>query len=415
MENTNIKRLIEYFQAGSKNDFMLGLELEHIIVDKKTKTSIDYYGDMGVERILELIRPAFDKIEISNNHLIGLANSEYYISLEPAAQFELSIVRQERINDIIRIYNSFLDLINPVLEDMGYELITLGYHPVSKIDDLSILPKNRYKHMYSHFEASGSMGKNMMKGTASTQVSIDYSDEKDFIIKYRAATVLTPIFGLITDNAPVFEGVFYDGNMLRQSIWRNVDHARTDFIFDLYNFGFGQYANFIYNSPLINIPENGNIIYTDKAPREIYHNKEIERADIDLIISMVFPDVRLKSYIEIRVADSIPFVYVTAYLALIKGLFIDSEALDLFIKRLGVNEFNRIREAQLSLSNYGYSAQVYGKDVYDIIREMIDLAKQNLDNEEQYLLDSIIDLVNNKKTLAQIYKEREAKQLCKTK
>src|SRR5690554_5142244 len=104
MENTNIRRLIKHFQSGNKKDFKLGLELEHFIVDKKTKKTIDYYGDMGVEKVLQLIRPAFDKVEISNNHIIGLANSDYYISLEPAAQFEVSIVRQENIKDIRRIY-----------------------------------------------------------------------------------------------------------------------------------------------------------------------------------------------------------------------------------------------------------------------------------------------------------------------
>ncbi len=415
MENTNIRRLIKHFQSGNKKDFKLGLELEHFIVDKKTKKTIDYYGDMGVEKVLQLIRPAFDKVEISNNHIIGLANSDYYISLEPAAQFEVSIVRQENIKDIRRIYNDFLELINPVLEEMGYELFTLGYHPVSKIDDLSILPKDRYKHMYSHFQSSGKMGKNMMKGTASTQVSIDYKDEKDFIIKYRATVLLSPILGLITDNAPVFEGVFYHKNMLRQDIWRNVDKARTDFIFDLNNFGFKDYANFIYNVPLVNIPSDGKIEYTHKTPKELYINKEIKKEDIDLIMSMVFPDVRLKTYIEIRVADSIPFEYVQSYLALIKGIFIDSDSLDLLIGKLDYKDFSDIEEAKSNLSNFGFLANVYGKDVPSIIKEMISLAKIKLNKEEQDLLNPLIDLVNNQKTLSQIYKEREARQLCNMK
>lgn len=407
MENTNIAKIIGYFESGCKESFQLGLELEHIVVDKNTKKSVDYFGDKGIEQILNLLKSEFDEAVMSNNHLIGLSNSDYSISLEPAGQFEISIKKQSDIKNIEQIYQEFLNLTNPILDKMNYELLNIGYHPVSRIDELSMLPKDRYKYMYQHFSSSGQCGKNMMKGTAATQISIDYINENDFINKYRAAMLLGPILAILTDNAPVFEGTIYEKNMLRQYIWKNVDPERTDFRFDLQSFGFIDYANFVYNTSQVIQIEGNRISYTDKSAKELYKDKELSDEDLDVVLSMVFPDVRLKKYIEIRVADSLPFQYVLSYLALIKGLFIDSKDLDLFIKELHYRDHMDIEAAKNSLNQDGFFAKVYGFDVKVILDKMLGLAKQKLEPHERAYLDAFVDLIRGGKTLSQIQKEKE--------
>lgn len=404
--NRKNKSLIcNYLLSGCKESFRLGLELEHFIIDKKTGNSVDYYGEYGIEKILELIKSEFDESVVSNGHLIGLSNSDYFISLEPSAQLEISIREQSDLKEIERIYADFIRVIKPVIDPMGYEIINMGYHPASKIDELSLLPKDRYQYMYQHFEKTGCCGKNMMKGTAATQVSIDYHDEADFVKKYKAALLLGPILAFITDNAPVFEGTIYSQNMLRQYIWRNVDRARTDIKPDFKQFGFSEYADFVYHAPQI-IYKNGNEIrYTDEPACVIYQNKQIDNEDIELILSMVFPDVRVKRYIEIRVADSMPFNYVLAYVAFIKGLFWDTAELEGLTDKLQYSNADDVNEAKAVLSKQGYHAMVYGRDVNEIIKDMMCIAKSHLENKEIKYLELLLKLIENKTTLAQIYKE----------
>lgn len=417
MKNTNINKLVDYFQKGCKveSNNYLGLELEHIIVDKSTCNSVGYFGERGVEKILLQLRPYFDDIVMSNGHLIGLERKEMLISLEPGGQIEISIKQQKQIKDIERIYSEFTGLLNPILNQWNYGLLNLGYHPKSRVDDISILPKDRYKYMDLHFKTSGTRGKHMMRGTAATQISIDYKDEQDFVIKFKAAYLLGPLFALITDNAPIFEGKIYDKYLLRQHIWENVDPARTNLLpyLNKINFGFQDYAQFIYDVPLIiTYDENNQFGYTKKSSNELFIGKEMEDKDVELALSMVFPDARLKQYIEIRMADSMPIQYVLSYAALIKGLFKDSNALDNLIHQFHVKDFYDVERAKKALMIDGFNAIIYGMDVNVILEKMFTLAQSMLEDDEADYLTELMELAYSRKSLAIISKEKEL--LCST-
>ena len=178
----NIERIASYIQNGEKkdNNCKLGLEAEHFIVENETCKSVDYYQKNGVRDILDALKPFYEEPVMIDGTMLGLKRDDASISLEPAAQFEISIKPMIDIKQIEKSYRTFYREISELLETYDYRLIKLGYHPVSKIEDLNMVPKIRYKHMSEYLIARGRYALNMMKGTASVQVSIDYTSEDDF-------------------------------------------------------------------------------------------------------------------------------------------------------------------------------------------------------------------------------------------
>lgn len=406
----NLKKFVDYFKNGikQKEDKTLGVELEHFIV-KENMESVDYYEEHGVRYILEKLSPFFDEKVYKDGNLIGLSKNKSNISLEPASQLEISIGPFIKIADILEEYNYFLLKITPILKELNYKLVYSGYQPKSKVDNLNLIPKKRYEYMLDYFSSVGNHGKNMMKGSASTQVSVDYFSEEDFKNKFRLANIFSPLISLMTDNTFIFEGEEYKKNCIRVEIWNDVDKDRSMVVKDALNkdFGFEDYAKYILDAPAILIEdEQGNSIYTkDKKIKDIYKNREITKKDIEHLISMFFPDVRLKNYVEIRMADCMPMYYALSYAAIIKGIFYNEGAIKYFLDKFSFVKDKDVRIAKEEIIQNGYEAKVYGMYASDIIMEMIEIAKENLHEEEKESVDLFYQLAKNKLTL-KMKKER---------
>lgn len=361
-----IKQAAEYFAAGCKKEQLLGLELEHFIVDKQNQRSLHYNG--GVEEILKRLQPLYGGESVfSRDHIIGIDRKGSEITLEPAAQIEISIGPHKEISKIAQVYDEFVNMLSPILDDMHSKLVCAGYHPVSKVDELPLIPKERYESMEAYFKSTGTHGKNMMRGSAATQVSIDYESEYDFSKKFRVANILGPLFAFICDNTPVFEGQPYGARMARTHIWNNVDPARSGLVDGSLDrdFGFYDYAEYICSVPGIIQPHG----------------------DIKHDISMVFPDVRLKTNIEIRMADSMPIESALAYTALIKGLFYSAANLDALHHEMHDINNRAVVEAKAALIKNGADAKIYGRPASDWLDEIFRMAKDGLDEEEKEFLN----------------------------
>ncbi len=407
IQEKNHALLVSYFQQGCKSNCIqkLGVEIEHFIIRRDTKESVPYYGERGVAAILTELSGSYPEQILDNGALLGLANNDYSLTLEPAGQLEISIVPKESIRVIYKIYKSFLRQILPVLDRFGYELVTLGYHPKSRVRDLPLIPKLRYAYMDKYFQDSGTLGANMMRGTASTQISVDYCCEEDFILKYRAAFRLMPAIKLLTDNTPVFEGAPYPKHLARTHIWNNVDAPRCGIFPGVFDDGFGffAYADYLMRLPLIFVPTSDGPLYTGKhTAAQIWSDREFTRQDILHILSMTFLDVRLKNYVEIRGGDSMPLEYVLAYLAFIKGLFFRRSVLREFNERFPVSEAD-IRESEASLMEHGWNGTIYKRSAPDFLREILSLAEEHLEEEERIYLLPFWRLAKDCKTLAKEY------------
>ena len=372
----NIEKIIEYFKSGIKTDELkTGFEVEHFICTNNGGAA-DYDT---VCHIAREIQKSFDNSRdiLYNGKYIGFLNGEYSVSFEPSCQLEISIFPQSDIFKLFDIYSTFFKKLKDVSAQMGLSVHTVGYHPYKKAAELEFIPKERYRFMDKYFEKTGKLGKNMMRATCSVQVAIDYTSEYDFIKKYRLASVLSPLFSLICDNSPVFEGEKNTMYAVRNYIWNSVDNKRCGVIKGIFDddFGFNKYARLVYNTAVIVDERNGETVYAEDMPySEIYIDSEITNTQIEHLLSMFFFDVRLKKYIEIRMADSMPPQYIFAYVALINSIFYggNGECVDALYKKYCKVKESDILNAKTSIIKDGYSASVYGNTVFDILEDIFD-------------------------------------------
>ncbi|MDR3216783.1 MAG: glutamate--cysteine ligase [Clostridiaceae bacterium] len=373
----NKRVLVKHFEGGAKNKKSLGLELEHFVVKKADKSAASYYESGGIEDVLKALSSFYDEKIYSDGHLAGLKRDKCLITLEPAAQLEVSAGEFLTTEEIAAEYEKFRIEAEPILNAAGLELMLTGYQPKSRVRELPLIPKLRYRMMDNYFASTGSRGINMMRGTAATQVSVDYSSEADFIGKFRLANAITPLLAFITDNAPVFEGEAADKRMIRTYVWEDVDRDRSMFVpgaLTKPDFGFGDYADYILNAPAILVIDGGGLRYTGgEKIRDIYGGRVMTEAEAEHVLSMFFPYVRLKSFIEIRMADSLPVPEAVALTALAEGLFYGG-TLAALVERFSTVTDDDAYAAFEELKQLGSEACVYGAKATELIDVLFDAA-----------------------------------------
>lgn len=413
MERQNIDAFVQYFESGAKRggSRAAGMELEHYVVRRKDGLPVSYGGACGVGQLLERMSGAWNGQVREEGYLVGLSRRQYALSLEPAAQLEISIMPYEEIRHTIACYEQFCRTIKPFLDAWDYELVCAGYLMAGLAGEQKLIPKRRYGFMDQYFAQGGSYGRYMMRGTASTQVSVDYSDEKDFVRIYRAAVSMSPLFALLTDNAPVFEGEKWNRHMVRTHIWSHVDKERCRIVPGTFesDFGFVRYAEYLYHVPQIfSRNENGTYAASKATLSELCAGKSITTQQIEHAMSIVFPDVRLKKYVELRAADSMPPLYAFAYLAFIKGLFSNHDKLfELYKQFEQYTQFKKmsqddVYEGEKQLVSYGFQGIIYGKTAAWWLERMGELAYSQLPHEEHEYISPLLELIQEQKSVRDV-------------
>lgn len=404
-------RIMEILRQGEKpaEAFQVGVELEHIVVNQETGKSVSYDQPHGIRDILKQMVDEQHQPVMEKDFLIGLKHADYAITLEPGGQVEISIKPCYETEEVLNIYGGFLNKILPIVSSQGQWLLCIGYHPVSSIQDIPFNPKQRYAYMSEYLIQYGRYAHHMMKGTASLQVVLDYESEEDFTQKFRVAHFLMPLLALLTDNAPFFEGKAAAHPSIRTAIWDETDPARCGLIPGVMDkvFGYRDYARYILRTcPILLKEEDGFKGFKDKTAGEIQGFEDLTDAEVDHILSMVFPDVRARQYIEIRMADSIPYPYNFGFIALIKGIFYQKEALSyLYRLSLGMSDA-KLAHGRQQVMEKGYDGKFMGQSYGEALMMIFDLARRGLKEEEQKWLSHLESLVIRKETLASIEKER---------
>ena len=377
-----------YFKENEKNedDFKIGIELEHFIVDKNTLETISYYGQAGVESTLrDLVEKGYSPYR-EGEYILGANKGSKYISLEPGSQFEFSVSPKYNLLEIEDEYIEFLEDLMPILASKGQCLLNVGYHPKTKIDDIKLLPKKRYDYMFEYFKDRGSHAHNMMKGTCSLQVSIDYKSEEDFVKKLKVGNYISPVLYSIFENAPYFEGEISNIHNIRAYIWENCDKDRSgtiEAIFDK-DFSYEKYGEYILNAPPIFIKKDNREVFTGhKKNKDILMDyKNIETEELEHLMTMMFPDIRAKKYLEFRMIDSLPYPLNFAAIALIKGIFYHDKNLEILYKEILEVEKHDIDIAKNQMYKLGFYGELKGKKLIDIGRHIVDLAESGLEEGE---------------------------------
>ena len=403
----NIDALVQFFESGIKprgSHGKLGIELEQIIV-RDDNSPVSYSEEHGVAWLLSQLSESYPKKTIDDEgDLLGVARRGEAITIEPAAQVELSAGPFDTLSHAYSVFSEYEQLLQDTLSPKGMRVVAQGYHPSATARSLELIPKTRYDFMNRYLGAKDIYGPCMMRGSASTQISIDYTSTDDCLRKMRLAYALVPLLSLICDNSPVFEGAPRSHKLMRTDIWRHTDCDRCGLVPGALdkNFTLERYAEFVLDTPAIVMPNDGGWAYSEKTFGDIYANRVMTQQEIEHAVSMQFPDVRLKTYLEIRPADSMPIPYVIAYAALIKGLFYSPESLDELDQLFEDVTAESFEAAKDDLMERGYGATVYGKPVAALCDSLMSIARKALSDEDAAFLEPLSQLVQKRTTLADI-------------
>lgn len=387
--------LTHYFAIGCKNpsDFRVGVEWEKIGVHRETGEAISYSGKRGVLAIFKALSERFSWVPIrsTSGHPIALKKGASNISLEPGGQIELSGQAWRHLEENEKELYSHLNELKQVSDELGIVWLGLGVQPISQLESIEWVPKDRYKIMRQVLEQKGSMTHRMMKETASIQASFDYSSEEDAAIKLRLAMCLSPFVAAIFSNSPLLDGRPSGFFSKRYQIWQNTAPERTGLIKSIFQnkFTFEDYANYAFEVPLLFIQREGKWISPppDMTFRDFFekglsgHQPIME--DWELHLTTIFTDSRLKQYIEIRSADCQKKEMGLSVPALLKGLLYDDEArrqlLDYFLN----STYEEIQLLRQEIPARGLNASFRGESLYSVASRWIDLAGEGLRRLEE--------------------------------
>lgn len=398
----SVKRYIRDGEAVSQG---LGLEIEHFVVND-AGVQIEFHE---VSSIIEKMAGILNAKSIyMDGYPVGYVTDDYSITLEPACQFEISINPYSDIETIKSIYEDFVTLWTPVLKARGYHLETKGNLPlveqgVIDPEDIALSPKKRYKYMDSYFRHSGKYGKYMMRASASTQVSVDFRSEEDMVRKLNVLQKISPILMIAMENKTDPDSTLKEHpdkpHLFRIQEWDDLDPSRTGFYPHSLEEGFGydSVADTILNTPLILLTDDGvttdvgSETAEDLFARGLIREETLditrERSLIEHFISMGFFHYRVKKYIEIRVADSVPLDRALGYVAILKGIVYSDDNLSALEKELAdVDTAEKIQQAVEDIERDGYNAVVYGRKATEWAAHLYELALDKLpDTDKEYL------------------------------
>ncbi|MEE1296114.1 MAG: glutamate-cysteine ligase family protein [Bifidobacterium sp.] len=320
----HVRSLVNFFEQGAttRGAGGFGVEIEHLAVRNGTDEAVTYGQERGVADLLTGLRPYYDedREHWEDGHLVGLGRDGISLSVEPGGQLETSIGVLKEPGQLGEVYRRFRAEADPLLERLGFRFVEYGYQPKTSFEDIVINPKRRYAAMNEYLGRIGQFGPLMMRGSASTQVSIDYVDEADAIAKMRVGSAIGPILAYLFRNTPYFEGGRNPWPLARQRMWDYLDAQRTNVTPGLFDprFSWEDYAVDVLGTPLMfadltHTPEAAHLpsdalefaAFHENA-NDVYPDRSLNDYEINHILSTHFNDVRLKNFIELRHWDSLP-------------------------------------------------------------------------------------------------------------
>lgn len=411
--NEKLQKIVEYMKSGEKvcDEYTIGFESEHFIVDRESLDTVLYLDKEGVRESMLAIENLGYKAAYEGDYILGLSSDVAGITIEPGSQFEVAIASGKSIDEIVGRYEKTMADLVPVFDLKNQLVLQTGYHPKTRINQIEFLPKKRYEYMSAYFaKYGGTMPFNMMKGSASLQVAIDYSNEADFAKKYFVANALSVFLYTSFDNSYIFEGKPYQKRNLRQTIWENCEKSRTGtypFAFDK-DLSYEKYGEKILDTDSIFIHKDGEDIYTGARKFADIFDEDSSDEMIYHALSIVFPDVRAKKYIEIRMPDSIPYPYNFAALALIKNIFYDREILEYLYDLFADMTYAKAQSLKEEASHKGLATSYKEKTINEWMLEIIGKIRQ-----DRSYIDPLAELLEKGMTprdlFASLYKENPQK------
>ena len=385
MINTK-EKIIEYFKSGIKKteNFKIGIEHEKFLFNNKNNQRIDY------SKIKEMFsalmefgwNPVFEKSDI-----VGLNKGGKNITLEPGNQIELSGDKLNHIHEACAESQDYLFELKQVTKKLDISIVSAGFDPISKLNEIPNNPKQRYKLMTNDMPLGGELSLDMMYRTCGTQLNIDYSSENDFIKKFRIVNSIVPISIALFANSSIVEKRKSNYLSYRSKVWQSTARGGLPKIF-FENLDFEKYSDFVINFPVLFIQDEKNYIsgkkykfsqFMDGKIQEI--NKRLpSESDLSLHLSTIFTENRLKKYIELRSMDTCGWDCLCAGPAFNVGMLYGN--LDETYEIISKWNKDKIINAYLDAPKKGFNTQLMGKDLLQWASILLDLSRKGLENRD---------------------------------
>ena len=386
--------LVAYLDAGSKPaaDWRIGTEHEKFGFTKADLRPLPYEGEASIRAMLEGLRDSFGwEPIIEGGHLIGLKKDGASVSLEPGGQFELSGAPLETIHQTCNEVGSHLAEVRKIAEPLGIAFLGAGASPLWSLAETPVMPKGRYRIMTEYMDKVGRLGRQMMFRTCTVQTNLDFGSEADMVKKFRVSLALHPLGTALFANSPFLDGRPNGFLSYRSQIWTDTDPDRTGmlpFVFDQ-GFGFEQYVDYALDVPMYFVRRQGK--YLDASglsfrdfmagKLSILPGELPAMGDFEDHLSTIFPEVRLKRFLEMRGSDAGPWSRLCAFSAFWTGLLYCDQCLDAawdLVKNWTDAERESMRQGVRTL---GLRTPVPGGGtMQDLAKQVLALSRQGLKN-----------------------------------
>jgi len=393
----SIDDLEAYFHAGSKprEAWRIGVEYEKPVVNAATGEAVPYDGPCGIRRLLEEMLAHSQHWEgvHEGDLLIALKDGLASITLEPGGQFEMSGQQCESLHcvndELQRHVNEILD----VGEVLGLRFLGLGITPKTPLESIPWMPKRRYRIMREIMSRTGQLGTRMMGQTATVQGNFDYLDERDAVAKMRIGMAMAPVLVAVSANSPIVDGAATGYQSFRSQIWTDTDPARCGFLPFVFATDslFRAYTEYALDVPMYFIARRGDLrevggITFRQFLEAGFEGELATMSDWALHLTTLFPEVRLKSYLEIRSADSQPVDLMLATPALMKGIFYDADCLAAAGDTVREWTASDLPLLQHEAARHGLAAKWRRHTLADYANELLEIGRAGL--ARQRVLDS---------------------------
>ena len=426
--------LVAWIEQGCKerSAFRLGTEHEKVPFYRADTSPVPYERpasrEGGIRDLLQGLQQRLRWEPISDGAaLIGLAAPDIgaAISLEPGGQFELSGAPLESVHEVAREFDAHIAAVHAVAEPLGIDFLSLGMQPKWPRSAIPAMPKQRYAIMARYMPKVGTLGLDMMFRTATVQVNLDYETEADMVKKLRVGLALQPIVTAMFANSPFTDGKPNGLLSMRAEIWRDTDGARTGMLPFAFEdgMGFERYVDYALDVPMYFVKRGEHYHDVSGASfRDLLAGKLAqlpgERAtmsDWANHLSTIFPEVRLKRFLEMRGADMGSQGHVLALPALWAGLLYDEASLDgawTLVKAWSETQRAALRA---DIPRFALKAEIAGRKVRDVASDVLQLARGGLERralhdasgkDETIFLDHLDQIVGEDCTSAEYWLQR---------
>jgi len=410
--------LVADLAAGAKppESWRIGAEHEKFLFDRATGRRLAYDGSPGIRAILEALADGFGwQREFDGEHLIALKRDGAAISLEPGGQFELSGAPHRDLHAVAQETAVHFREVRAVADTLGVDMCTLGFDPVTRAAEVPWMPKARYAVMRRFMRRTGRYGLDMMGRTCTVQVNLDHAGEADMVRKFRVGLALQPLATALFANSPIVDGRVTRHVSWRSRVWTDTDPARCGmlpFVFEP-GMGFERYVDYALDVPMYFVRRDGEYheahdltfrrFMAEGADLPDGRRTRATLADWSLHLTTLFPEVRLKGYLEMRGADAGGFDMLCALPAFWTGLLYDGAALDgaaALAAELGQGDLLALRR---DVPEQGLAALAGRRPLAGMAREALDLARGGLARrarldgigDESRYLDPLAEIVES--------------------